>query len=86
VNAVRHPATWTGSWFRDPLERVLLVALGVVSACLLVVLVTRGDDGAAAAREACILATVEDARRFAAVLGDERPVQSSFAHRYCGPR
>jgi hypothetical protein len=76
-------ADWCRSWFADPLERAMLVAVVVSCGCLLLVLATRQDAGDLTSHDACVLAAVEDARAFAQVLGDERPVPVSFAERAC---
>jgi hypothetical protein len=74
---------WSRGWFDDPLERVMLVLVVLASACLLLVLATRQDAGAATAQDACVLTAVEEARAFAQVLGDDRLVPVAFAERAC---
>ena len=74
---------WCRSWFDDPLERAMLVAVVVASACLLLVLATRQDAGDLTATDACVLQSVDDAHAFARVLGDERLVPVTFAERAC---
>ena len=80
------PPPWDAvlDWLEDGLERIMLPALALVSACLLVVLATQQNAGVVAAQDACVMTAVEDARAFAAVLGDARPVPSSFARQWCG--
>ena len=61
----------------DPLDRFVLVALVLVSACLLSVLATV-DRPSSAAGQDCVSTAVQQARSFAAVLGDDRPVPGSL--------
>ncbi len=77
---------WLRDWFQDPLERVMLIAVVLVSGWLLLVLATQEDADLGHARDACVMAVVEDARAFAAVLGDDRPVPYALARRSCDQR
>lgn len=85
-DAVLRPAARLWDWCEDPLERVMLIAVLVVSAGLLLVLATQEDADVLSARDECVLTAVADVRAFAAVLGDDRPVPYAFARRSCEQR
>jgi hypothetical protein len=59
---------------------VVIVLLGGV---LLWMLASSRDATGLTAQDACIMTAVDDARAFAAVLGDDRAVPVSFAVRAC---
>ena len=75
---------WLTDWVQDPLERAVIVASAVLSVVLVGVLGTAEDATGATTDDSCVMAAVYDARAFAAVLGDYRPIEVAFAEDSCG--
>ena len=75
---------WLSDWVVDPLERVMLVAVVLLSAVLLWVVASERAASGTTPSDTCVLTAVDDARAFARVMGDHRYVPASFAVRSCG--
>jgi hypothetical protein len=78
-----------GAWSREVVQRVphlveraLLVGI-VIASIWSAWMLTTAQDAGAMARDTCVVTTMQDARAFAEVLGDDRPVDVSFAEQEC---
>ena len=80
---LREPRLRLSYWVEDPLERAMVLVIVALAAYLAFALTTAEDPGAMTARDACVVSAVDDARAFARVLGDDRPVPYRFAERSC---
>ena len=80
---LREPRLRLSYWVEDPLERAMVLVIAVLAAYLAFALATAEDPRAMTAQDTCVLTAVDDARAFARVLGDDRPVPYGFAERSC---
>ena len=70
-------------WVVDPLERAMIVVICVLGGVLLWTLTSPQPATGLTARDACVLTALDEAKRFARVMGDDRLVPYSFAERAC---